>query len=766
MPVPVFTRRQIWLWAWLSVVAVVVLALLLPGDLFLSSSGADLRQLASLRVFAADSLRTGHLALWNPWVYGGHPFLGDFQSAELYPPNVIFLFLPLARAMNLSFLLHLLILGWGVGYWAARRGNHPLAAALAGIALALSGAVFPRLYAGHIANVCTMAWAPWMLVALEAAWRGPALRPLLLAAATVALQIFAGHPQYVFYTAIAAALHAVVQSVDDPSVRWRALPMLAAAYAGGAVLAAAQLLPGFAAAAESVRQVGLNFAFVRIFSLPPENLLTLLAPGFFGNLAGQPYWGRCNYWEAVPFIGVAGLVLAALAAFSRQHGRRVRCDWLVALLLLVLALGGHTPLLRLLYDHVPEFDKFRALAKFTFPMTLFIALSIAAGADVLIRGAVAPQRFSALLLAGGALATGAGIMIWFQPECLSGVMAALQRDSDSIRSASEVADPSFIAAAGKQAGLSLALGGVLLAIVGWALLRARSRAGWRWVPLAILPVEMVCFAISNLDTARMADLVPPRIHEFIASHPGDYRILTPAEPDQSYFLGVANLWGNDAAVLRRYAEYIRFSQGGNPDRAGQYAPFTLVPTAFGLMRFGVVFVPLPARPGNFQIAYNPHPLPQALLVSNYQVLPGRDAIFAELKKPDFDPAKTVYLETEPLPRPSPGAAPGTVKVTHDNSDTLTIEADTPAPELLLITDAYSRDWRARALPGSGQEHYDILPADYFVRAIPLGAGHHHLVVEYAPPSFWHGLLISALAWLGWAVGFVWLWRGRFPRKTN
>ena len=96
-----------------------------------------------------------------------------------------------------------------------------------------------------------------------------------------------------------------------------------------------------------------------------------------------------------------------------------------------------------------------------------------------------------------------------------------------------------------------------------------------------------------------------------------------------------------------------------------------------------------------------------------------------------------------------------MQVSDVTSDSLTIEADTPAPTLLLLTDLYSRDWHARALPGSGQAHYDILPADYIVRAIPLQAGHHHLVVEYAPPSFRKGLLISGLAWLVWVGALGW-----------
>jgi len=753
-----FLLRRPWFWALLSVVAALLVVLVLPGDLFLSSSSGDIEQLASARAFAAANIKAGHFPLWNPNAYAGEPFLGDFQSAELYPPNLVFLILPLARAVNFSFLLHLLILAWGIGYWASRRGCHPLAAALAGMAVALSGPVFLRLYAGHLANASSMAWAPWMLLALESAWRGPALRPLLLAAAAACLQILGGHPQYVFYVAMAAGLHAVVQSVVDPAVRWRALPMVAAAYLGGAALAAAQLLPGFAAVAESVRQGPLDFDFVRMFSLPPENLLTLVAPGFFGDLTTHPYWGRCYLWEVVPFIGVAGLALVALGALSREHGRRARYDLMVAGLLLVLALGDNTPLLRLLYDHAPGFDKFRTLAKFTFPMVLFAAMPLAAGADRLIRGQDVSPKLSTALLAVGGLAIAAGLFLWVQPAGISGMLAAVQRSTDNYLPAGKLTDAQFLHEAGVQAGCSLSVAGILLAILGLALWRWPAQPRWRWVPLLMLPMEMFGFAHANFATARLADLTPQPERDFLTAHPGDYRILTPSRPDDNYFLGASNLWGNNPLVLKRYAEFIQYSQGGNPDRASQYADIKHLTPAFGLIRFGVVMDPSPAVPGAYLIQSNLHPLPRAFLLANYQVLPGRNAILPQLFQPDFDPEKIAYLESAPSPQPRANATPGAVQVTNITSDSLTIAADTPPPTLLLITDLYSRDWRARPLLGSTQSHYDILPADYIIRAIPLAAGHHHLVVEFAPSSFKTGLLISIVGWLAWLGTLSWSYR--------
>ena len=74
----------------------------------------------------------------------------------------------------------------------------------------------------------------------------------------------------------------------------------------------------------------------------------------------------------------------------------------------------------------------------------------------------------------------------------------------------------------------------------------------------------------------------------------------------------------------------------------------------------------------------------------------------------------------------PGAEPGTVRLLSTTTDSLTITADVARPMLLLVTDSYSRYWRAVALTGSSQSEYQVLPADYALMAVPLGPGHHLL----------------------------------------
>ena len=90
-----------------------------------------------------------------------------------------------------------------------------------------------------------------------------------IGSAAVAMQILAGHPQYVYYTALAC-----VHRTNSPMVAFRLHALLGFALigAGGVCISAIQLFTGLAAASESLRS-GLDIEVARTFPFPPENLL-------------------------------------------------------------------------------------------------------------------------------------------------------------------------------------------------------------------------------------------------------------------------------------------------------------------------------------------------------------------------------------------------------------------------------------------------------------------------------------------------------------
>ena len=68
--------------------------------------GDSTRHSFPMEYFETGEILRGRLPLWNPNIYCGAPFFGNFLSAALYPVNWIFLFSPMPLALNLDFLFH------------------------------------------------------------------------------------------------------------------------------------------------------------------------------------------------------------------------------------------------------------------------------------------------------------------------------------------------------------------------------------------------------------------------------------------------------------------------------------------------------------------------------------------------------------------------------------------------------------------------------------------------------------------------------------
>jgi hypothetical protein len=738
--------------------------LLWPGDQILSSQGTDLAsQFVYWRQFGFDHLRAGHLALWDPHVFSGLPFLGDFQSALLYPPNWIYLVLPLAKAINLEIALHVFLFGLFMSIWARRYELHPLAVLFASVVSMFGGSFFLHIYAGHLPTVDAMAWTPLIYCTVDELVDDLNPKWILVGIFAVAMQLLAGFPQTCFNTLVACALYGAMRLVDSPR-RMATVTALACVGIGAAAICTVQLWTGFEAASEGTRQGGVPFYFAAMFSFPPENLVTLVVPGFFGDMVKFPYWAGCYLWEVNPFFGIAGLTMAIFGAVVEFRKRAI---WIVmAALLFVLGLGSHTPLFALLYDYVPGFDHFRAHAKFIFQAVPFLALLTAVGANHLLRSSRGTQAAAAAIFVVAIVVGAVGTCLYFgtEPSGWNDLINWVWATGESYFPHGKELAPGFITNARIFAGSRCLAGAAIilaLATLVW-LRRFNISAAYALIILGI--AEVFVFAHSTLVTFKLADTDPIAIREFLGSHPGDYRILAPLA-EGAIGIGADDIWGYNPMVLRRYAELLTFSQEGNPNTASEYLTISNLNTPLlRLVRLRYVFR---AGNGRLTVAELGRALPHLSLMNDWKRFAARDAIFTALIQPSFEPDKTVILETDPTPAPIAGGQPGAVELLDAGADSLTISASVEKPTLLLITDSYSRYFRAVALPASSQSRYDVLPADYALMAIPLAAGKHLLRLEYAPSGYLIGRWISlaALAAYLLAVG-AYLGRDRLLRRIN
>ena len=719
------------------------------APIVLSNRHADLfAEYSHWSSFGFGELRRGNLALWNPYLFSGAPFFGGGQAALLYPLNALFLFLPLREAINWSIALHVFLAGAFTYAWGARRGFRPPSCFLSAVIYMFCGANFLHIYSGYLTFICGLVWAPLLFLAIDGLFETPSLGWCLLGMFAVAMQVLAGNPQSLFYTDVAAAVYCVLCSWQARARRPFLLG-LAGIVLGGAALSAIQLFASFQEWGEMLRSSGVPFEFAAMFSFPPENFLTLLAPHLFGDIKTVAYWGRCYLWEMSLFVSLTGCILVIVGAFWGDSRAR-RFSLIMVGLLFLLALGAHTPLFRLLYAWVPGFNKFRGNSKFIFLVSLFLALLAGLGFDELVRGRRLPRPFLGAMAAIGLFLLGAAVVAY--PAGLStpaadwwqSVLVAVANTKESYLPANTYGNPAFILGAARLASRSLFIAGSTIIIVALLLWRLR-----KWRPaLALLLVlavaELFVFARLSLDYFDLDQAtVDPAMKQFLQRRSEDYRIANLDYPNAALSLRVQELWGYEPGVVLRYAQLLAFVRGLHPDQAVLLTtsdnPFRLDHPLLSMLRCRFLFIP---EKGILAIHERTNYLPHVLLVQRCRVLTDRDQIFSAVTNAAFDPSQEVILETAPDPLPVVSTETGTVKLVESSTDYLTIEADLPAPKILLVPDVYAKGWRAQALPGSAQTRYSVQPANWCLRAIPLAAGHHRLRLEYAPLGFRVGRWVS------------------------
>ena len=355
---------------------------LLQGKVLCPDDG--LLQNVPFRVTAAQIMRSGHLPLWNPYIFSGMPLLAAAQVGIFYPLNWFYLFFSTPIATNLMVIATYMIAGLGAYLYARRIGTSIAGAAVTSLAFQFGGAAIGQI--SHVNIVQTAAIMPWVLWSVEHyAGAGTFKRGVILAG-LIAVQFFAGHQQAFVNSFLLITAYVVVMAITLPVFRKRYLISLGFMGAG-LVLAAVQILPTFELLRRSERSAA-TYEFFGSFSMPRRFILTFVAPyivgGGDGRLFRAPYVGPPFYPEMVGYVGVLTLMLA-ITAVALKPDTRANFWAAAALVCLLLAFGAYAPFgfYRVIF-YVPLLNLFRVPARHL--MEVDFALAVLAGRGLTVLG--------------------------------------------------------------------------------------------------------------------------------------------------------------------------------------------------------------------------------------------------------------------------------------------------------------------------------------------------------------------------------------------
>ncbi|MEQ1692980.1 MAG: hypothetical protein ABMA00_16950, partial [Gemmatimonas sp.] len=364
--------------------------------------------------------REGHgFPLWNPYQFGGMPYVAAMHGDIFYPTFLLRMFLPTDVAMTWGFVLHMMLAGFFTFGFLRASGVKFQSAAIGGVAYLMSGAVASYASPGHDGKLFVSALLPAALWALvrgvrdgrRSAWGGLAL--------IVGLAALSPHPQLLQYMllmsgafALFLALRPQAVSADVSSTSADAAASHAPALTSklglqrlgfaslavviGGAISAVQYLPVREYTPWSPRAGGKGWEHAISYSFPLEETINMYVPQFSGIL--DNYWGRNGIHFHSEYIGASVLVLALFAfggGLLNRH-RKHAWFWLGALIVsLFWAWGGNTPFYQLVYAVVPGTKFFRAPSTILYIVAFATAVLAAFGAERVLAGR-ASTRYVAL----------------------------------------------------------------------------------------------------------------------------------------------------------------------------------------------------------------------------------------------------------------------------------------------------------------------------------------------------------------------------------
>lgn len=661
-------------------------------------------------LYGSHELIRGRLPLWNPYEYGGVPFLATAQPAVFYPPKALLFAVFGENTAYWAFMgLHYLALAGGFLLFAREQRIEGAAAFVGASAWTFSLPILLSNY--HPTRIANLAFVPLVFLFVERIGGGAGRkRDAAWLVLLLALQLTAGYPEVTLDLGLLVALHATVRFATKQWVLTplQSIPRFAALWCFAALVAAVQLVPMVEAGLFANRM-----AVADTTSGPPITLgdsLKSFVPGFFALVL-----------VALPLRRAAPAVAGALVSVTLFQG-----GWLWL-------------------RHLPGFSMVRFPYVWIFMTPFYGAWLAALGVERFLGPSDAGRRFPIVsyVVRGAAFAWAAYCVIAFRRfhagSAPAGVLATLLGNG-SAALLGIVGSLSLVASSIPKVRVKTGRAGVVTALVLLALsqiagfpfgmpsapVRRPSEIG---IVRRFMPNATRGRALSLDDAVygyELTDRIPSLFGAEESLVPWRYRQIL---KEVHYEPAVRKLDWMHLLSAPGFLNAMNVEFIAAPE-AGQYL----------LTWFGYWNV---ARQGKTLLFRQPRPLGNAWINYSAHFIPDEKAAHDYILGRQFDPSREVVVE-EPLERTYPPSSPGPAGLPlserRDSDVAIEYAVHLPLPGILVSSASFYPGWRVLV---DGQPR-KLLRVDYVLRGVELPAGVHTVRFEYRPASVRWGIALTLL----------------------
>lgn len=737
-------RRDVWGYACICA----VIMLVLYNVIFLRHVfyvGDSFSLIAPMKDFLINTLKSGHIPLWNPYIFSGLPYVADINNGAFYPLNFLYLFTSPLHAMSWNIVIAIAI-GAGGMYAYMRRLTLSVIPSLAGaFVFVFSGTVLQM--SQNTAALDVIVWMPILLLMTDKYLQSNQTRYIAATSFILTIMLFAGHIQFFYYACLLWTSYVFFRFGGQYKKKLIYFILSCVIFLG---LAAVQLIPFLELTTFSSRPA-FDYNFSTGGTFPLISIAHLVFAYAFGAQRDGTSWGaQANIFG---YVGILPFFLILWYIKHKKLNREGVFFLVIAFIAFLISLGKYSPLYTVAFYTLPFFSRFRApggiLTIYTFAIAVLSAFSLQHFFKLL----AAKKRHSVQIFSVLAPCMVALILALFftkqfgyQPFYQAVVHANkihafpflvrfLEYSTYQIHSIYNIWIDNLLVLS--------AIGAFFCMVSLYAL---KKRVTW-WIPIAlsaILVADVLYFGRSALITAPEQSIRQPvDIRSSAIKDIGDYRIYTlydgPAKPifgDKNYFKkealksqayvkpdnnieeGLYSIDGYASVVLKRYNQFV--------------SPKNTSPTSIGSVDLKGDVLNLLAVKYVVTGGYR-----EAELQAN-----NRYTLVGQYRAPLLRRSFRIYENLSALPRAYVITQSGetqtkNVKIVSSNVNEVRIKLS-HANGLLIFSDALYPGWHAYV---DGRE-VNILPYKQILRSVVVRDTNHEVKFVFKPISVYVGFAIS------------------------
>ncbi len=717
-----------------------------PWTTHKASIGDDsIRQQIPWIKLAYDEIKKGNLPLWNPYNFSGNPNLANIQAFIFYPLNFLFLLMPAIDAWSLLIFLQF-FLGMTFFYLFMRKtGASNYASLLSSTAFVFSSFFLFNSQINIIAH--SIIWMPLVLYSFESLKEKFNINYLIVSTFAFVAMLLGGNTQSAVYAILLSLTYAFfIDYFVTKNVKHFFL--ILTSFVAAVFLCSFQLLPTIELYLNSPLE---NFhpEFDK-FLIPSKNLITFLAPDFFGNPTTNNFYSTL-YGDGTPHIGVIPLIFAIYSLFNLKNPR-VKFFVITTFVSLLFVLP--TPLSAIIkIAHLPILSgspSARAIYITTFSLCFLAGF----GMDYFMKNYKRTKKHFILTLI---ILSACFILLWLYVL----VSVKIGKDPNTLN-------------------LKISLRNLIIpsttfvAFLGVVLLKFK----FNQTRIFLISIFILTLAPFLYTANKVLPFSPPKF--FFPDHPVISFLKADDKLSRFYGVDTARFDTNFASYyqvyspegygvlrLKKYAQLIASSYTGKiPDsypRADAIFPLTengyrkrildLMGVKYFLDKndnetqswnpepgkFPQDNVDLVWQQDKFKIYARKDALPRYFQTANVSVL-GDDEIIQRIYDKNFN-LTNVLLTEDPKINAKSDSEIIIPELELYSPSTVKFKTDAPYSSLLFLSDAYTSGWKS-FIDG---KQVPTLRADYAFRSVIVPEGPHEVIFRYQPKSFTIGLTISILS---------------------